>query len=391
MFTKRNKDSGRKSRKSRAKRQYQSYYLFFPAACLLAALAVPMYVMAVLTGSGWPPGLLGAGHGHELVFGFGLALVAGYTLGPQPMSELSFIFAIWLAARVTWIFFPEWPSAEILSPVFTLYLARPVVPRFYAAKKWRNRLTGPIIMVLCLAAVMWGLADPLRVLELPAPSDRSLLHLSVLGLLLLMTFMGGRIIAPAVAGTLEKRGIPLDARVQPRIEGALLITLSLTMITISFSLLTGFAALLLLVAGGLIVARTLRWKLWLCTDRPDLVVFGIGYLWLAAGSVVTGLALLTDSSPAASMHLITVGAMGTLSAGVMLRLYWQRLRKTPPPANIVWAVAILIAGATLTRLGAGSQPFDSPILLSTSATLWSITFLALTVHLLWMRARGKTQ
>jgi uncharacterized protein involved in response to NO len=209
--------------------------------------------------------------------------------------------------------------------------------------------------------------------------------------LLLMTFMGGRIIAPAVAGTLEKRGIPLEARVQPRIEGALLITLSLAMITVSFALLTAVAALLLLVAGGLIVARALRWKLWLCTDRPDLMVFGIGYLWLAAGAVATGLSLLTDSSPAASLHLITVGALGTLSCSVMLRLYWQRLRKSPPPAGIVWPIAIVIAGSTLTRLAAGNQPFDSPILLSTSAALWSITFLTLALHLLWMRARGKTQ
>ncbi|WP_339804863.1 hypothetical protein [uncultured Marinobacter sp.] len=49
----------------------------FPAAALGAALAVPFSIYAVLSGSGWPPGLLGAGHGHELIFGFALALVAG--------------------------------------------------------------------------------------------------------------------------------------------------------------------------------------------------------------------------------------------------------------------------------------------------------------------------
>lgn len=61
-----------------------TFWLFFPAASLWAAAVVPLSIYAVLSGSGWPPGLIGAGHGHELIFGFALALIAGYTLGPQP-------------------------------------------------------------------------------------------------------------------------------------------------------------------------------------------------------------------------------------------------------------------------------------------------------------------
>ncbi|MEJ6655217.1 MAG: NnrS family protein, partial [Pseudomonas sp.] len=57
-----------------------AFLLFFPLAALLAAGVVPLSVWAVLAGSGWPPGLLSSGHGHELIFGFALALIAGYTL-----------------------------------------------------------------------------------------------------------------------------------------------------------------------------------------------------------------------------------------------------------------------------------------------------------------------
>ena len=52
-----------------------------------------MSIYAALSGYGWPPGLIGAGHGHELIFGFALALIAGYTLGPQPRRAPVLLFA----------------------------------------------------------------------------------------------------------------------------------------------------------------------------------------------------------------------------------------------------------------------------------------------------------
>ncbi|MEC9386513.1 MAG: NnrS family protein, partial [Pseudomonadota bacterium] len=202
-----------------------SFWLFFPAASLWAAAVVPLSIYAVLSGSGWPPGLIGAGHGHELIFGFALALIAGYTLGPQPWRVLVPLFGLWLAARFVWLLAPDTLVAQLLSPAFALLLAWHVVPRFQAAKKWRNKIAGPLILVLCLMALIYFLTQA----GLPLPDTRRLLQTTILGLLLLMTFMGGRIIAPAVAGTLEKRGIPLEARVQPHIEGALLVVLPIAM------------------------------------------------------------------------------------------------------------------------------------------------------------------
>ncbi len=304
---------------------------FFPAASLLAALLVPLSVWSGGSGSGWPPGLLGAGHGHELIFGFALALVAGYTLGPQPRRILLPLFGLWLLARLSWLLLPGSTAAGLLTPAFALTLAWLVVPRFNAAKKWRNKLTGPLILLICLlAAGYWliGLVDwrPGGLL----PDRRQLMQGTVLGLLLLMTFMGGRIIAPAVAGTLEKKGIALEARVQPRIEGALLVLLGGALVLTLIPSGRPLAGALLVAAAALIVVRTLRWQLWRCPERPDLLVFGIGYLWLAAGSLLSGIALLTAAPLAPALHLITVAALGTLSTSVMLRLAWQRSQRCFP-------------------------------------------------------------
>ncbi|WP_288370738.1 NnrS family protein [uncultured Marinobacter sp.] len=355
-----------------------AFWLFFPAAAFWAALVVPLSLFAVLSGTGWPPGLIGAGHGHELVFGFALALIAGYTLGPQPWRILGPLFGLWLAARVSWLLAPDWLVSQLLSPAFALLLARYVVPRFQAAKKWRNKVAGPLILVLCLMALVYFLVRA----GLPFPDTRVLLHTAIIGLLLLMTFMGGRIIAPAVAGTLEKKGIPLEARVQPLIEGWLLAILPLAMVCILFTATEILAGLLLLAASLLIIVRVARWKLWHCTDRPDLLVLAIGYLWLAAGAAVTGVHLVAGHALLPALHVIAVGALGTLSCSVMLRLAWQRACRRFPPAWQVLVIAVLIALASVGRYLAGPLPFSQPALLWLAAGAWSLAYLGLFAQLL---------
>lgn len=377
---------------TRRKQKPQAFWLFFPAASLLAAIAVPLSVWAVWSGTGWPAGLLGAGHGHELIFGFALALVAGYTLGPQPVSLLYPLLGLWLTARLSWILLPETFLAQLLGPAFALLLAWHVVPRFNAAKKWRNKIVGPLILLICLLALVFWLSTALySPLAAWLPGPFPLMHSAIAGLLLLMTFMGGRLIAPAVAGTLEKKGIPLEARVQPRIEGLLILLLGFSIFLMAFpaaNLLTGS---LLVIASGLLAIRIFRWKLWLCPERPDLLVLALGYSWLAIGALATGLALLQGTLPAPALHLITIGALGTLSASVMLRLAWQRSHRKPPPAGEVFSIAALMAVAAISRFLAGPSPFGAPVLLWLSAGSWALAYLWVTVRLLILSKHSKTR
>lgn len=374
------------------RKNIHAFWLFFPAASLFAALTVPLSIYSVLSGTGWPPGLLGAGHGHELIFGFALALIAGYTLGPQPDRVLTLLFALWLLARVSWILAPESIAAQLLSPAFALLLARYAVPRFQAAKKWRNRIAGPLILLLCLLSVLFWLASNTLAASAPAiPDSRQVLTTAIVGLLLLMTFIGGRIIAPAVAGTLEKRGIPLEARVQPHVEGTLLATLLLALLLSFLPVAAPAMGLLLLVAGLLIVVRAVRWKFWHCRNRPDLLVLALGYLWLAAGAGASGLRLVQESDPVPFMHLITIGALGTLSTSVMLRLAWQRARRMTPPTWQVVGIASGMAIAAIARLYAGNAPFLEPAALWLAAASWSCIygFVALQTILLFRHSGNR--
>lgn len=90
---------------------------------------------------------------------------------------------------------------------------------------------------------------------------------------------------------------------------------------------------------------------------------------------------MQETDPISSLHLITVGALGSLSSSVMLRLAWQRARRTPPPSWQVIGIAAGIAVAALTRFDAGVTPFANPQLIWLSAVSWScayaLTFLQL--------------
>ncbi|WP_372964494.1 NnrS family protein [Marinobacter sp.] len=370
-----------------AGKPFYAFWLFFPAASLWAALAVPLSIFAVTSGTGWPPGLLGAGHGHELIFGFALALVAGYTLGLQPWRVLAPLFLLWITARLFWLMAPSLLISQALSVAFALLLARHVVPRFQAAKKWRNKIAGPLILTICLAALAYALSH----YGFPLPDTRSIMQAAILGLLLLMTFIGGRIIAPAVAGTLEKQGVPLEARVQPRIEGTLLILLPVALLCMFTPLTARISGLLLVVCAVLILIRALRWKLWHCPDRPDLLVLAIGYLWLAAGAGVTGLHLLTFSPPLPALHIITIGALGTLSSSVMLRLAWQRAHRSFPPRWQVLTIAIAMTVAVISRYMAGATPYGQPEMLWISAASWSLSYTGVAVQVLLLYRRSVTR
>lgn len=154
---------------SRIARRVQGHALFFPAAAAYAAFALPASMASMLGLMPAIPGLaFGAGHGHEMLFGFALAVVAGNQLGPTPVGRLAALFGAWAIARIAFLAAPHSIVAALAGGAFALLLV----------------------------------------------------GLLLLGLLML--FMGGRIIAPAAAGQFYRQGEDLAARVQPRIEGWLI-------------------------------------------------------------------------------------------------------------------------------------------------------------------------
>lgn len=352
---------------------------FFPAAAAYAALALPVSVLA-MQGSIVGPRALAhpLGHAHEMLVGFALGVVAGYQLPPMARGRLGILFGLWLAGRVLFLAFPGSLAASAADTLFVLILAMYIAPRlFVAAKKLRNLALPLVLSGLCVAAALFdaflhvALAVPLQALVLAF----------VLLLCALMLFMGGRILAPAVAGQFYRQGRNLATRVQPRIEAALLIVVGIAIVATAFPRAGAVVRLACVAAGLLAFARLARWHIWECRGRPDLICLGIGYTWLAFGLVALG---ASDTGPlrTAAIHCVTVGALGTLTFNVMAGtvMLRARLERADEP-RLVWGTALIAAAAVL-RIGGALAGAAAPLMLVAAAACWCAAYLIL----LWLLA-----
>lgn len=359
---------------------------WFPVAAFYAALILPWSVLGQL---GWvwaPPGLQhGLGHAHEMLFGFALAVVAGYVLGPRKKPELLTLIGLWLGARLTFLLWPASVAAALFNAAFIVTLVYQVAPTYLrTAKKWRNKSIAFILLGLMLTVLLF---HGFFLTQHPHLIYPVLLE-AVLLLSALMFFMDGRMLAPAMAGHLQSQSRLLKDRVQPRIEGSMLILLALVLVANVIPLTSArvVTALLLFACATLTLVRTLRWRIWHCLDRADLLALLLGYFWLMAGWTLVGLALLFNWPLTPVLHAITVGALGTLTLSVMARARMHRVLKDPNAKPWFYATTLLIAAAALLRMSA-----DSLAMLVVAAACWSLAYvclLALLLYIAWCEKKG---
>ena len=341
---------------------------WFPVAALYGALILPWSVLGQAGLAAAPAGLHdGLGHAHEMLFGFALAVVAGYTLKPGRQDASALLLLTWLAARLAFLLAPASRLALGLNGLFVVGLALLVAPTYLRASKWSNRSVAFIILGLALAALSFHLARRQRDLHTIALT-------AVLLLSALMFFMGGRILAPAIAGHVRTRRAPLVHVVQPRLEVALLCVLAAGIVCAALGtpLAQRAAGALLLGAAALAMVRIARWRFWWCHDQPDLLALLCGYLWLVAGWVLTSAALLLERPPVTALHAITAGALGTLTYTVMLRT--RMFRCAGDAQRLAWgyAGALLLGAAAIVRLTG-----TSPAHLVAASACWSSAYVLL--------------
>ncbi len=343
---------------------------FFLTAALFAVVAP--WLLLPLPGQG--TGLVDSTvHARGMLFGLVGALIAGYLGGKLLGWHMAVLLGLWFAGRLSEVFAADTPLMHFCYAGFGLGLALLVVPRFSTAKKWRNRLTGPTLAAItCFPLLL--LAG--KAIEL---DYRSAIHSLAILVAWLMFYMGGRFITPLLARAYANLGDKSPQRIQPLLEGAVMILLLLAAVLRLFPVPNPLVGALLGLAGILIIVRLARWRLFRLGPRHvDLKGLGAGYLWLGAGLVAFSVSLSGHLEQAASLHLITIGALGTLSSTVMLKSTHTTGRGRP----IVYYTMIALVGlACLARVATGVTPDLRTPLLYGSAALWSVNFLLVACHL----------
>lgn len=358
-----------------ASRTVPAHAVLFPAATVFAALAVPLWALQYAGVLGPPPGFgPGAWHGHEMIFGYALAVVGGFLVTRASRMAVLALVCAWVAGRVVFLSVDLPPLVEGI-----VLLAYPVclftlggVPFLRGAKSWQNRIFAPLIAAFALAelAYLTGAFGALA-----GGEGRGL----VLGLdlvTLLLFVMGGRVISAATSGAVRRKSGLVTRRAQPRLEAlglASLVTLAVLDFLGGPAVATAAAAL---GSAAVVMARLVRWRAWQVTGFVPVSSLHLGYAWLGLG-----LALRASSEaygapgPVDAFHGVAVGALGTLTLAMMARVSLQRGRwEIAFPATVVAAV-VLITAATLFRLLA-AVPEVRPGMVAAAAVCWSAAFVA---------------
>lgn len=353
---------------------------FFLAGSLFAMVAIPLWIGA-WTGlwSGLQPtgGWL-AWHRHEMLFGFAMAIVAGFLLtagqtwtGQPGVSgnRLMALAMVWLLARLGWLF--GLPVA-LLIPLDLLFLLG--VTGLMARMLWvvRQKRNYPIIAVLSL---MLG-ADVL-VLCGVALGDDGLQRQGVLaGLWLvaaLMAIIGGRVIP-----FFTQRGLGRTEAVKPWLWLDVALLLGTGLIAVLYAVGVALVphallgVLFLAVAAGHLL-RLARWYdagIW---RVPLLWSLHLAMLWLVVAAV--GLALwnfgvLVNSS--AALHALSVGSMSGLILAMIARVTLGHTgRPLQLPPGIVGAFVLFNLGAASRVFLATEWPMAG---LWLAAACWALAF-----------------
>ncbi len=351
---------------------------FFLAAGLWAPASLALWLL-FLFGYVAPPTAADPllWHMHEMLFGFGVAAVAGFLLtaipnwtGRLPLQgwPLVVLWLLWVAGRVIGL------ASNLSGPIigaaidlsFLAALLAAITREIVAGRNWRNLpMVAALTLLLTANALMQAQAIGL------AETATSGVRLGLAVLLIMIALVGGRIIPSFTRNWLAKRG---DARLPGAFGAVDRFALAATVL----GLTAWVAALppmivgpLLIVAGLAAAIRLARWRGRLTFSEPLLLVLHVGHGWLAIGLAMLGTSEVWHALPSSSaLHALTVGAIGTMTLAVMTRATLGHTGRELTAGLGTMAIFALINGAAVARVGAGLSDGGYLSLLALAGAAW---------------------
>lgn len=358
---------------------------FFLLAGIYAIVPTGVLIWAMTSGR-WLDGALPllVWHGHEMLFGFVAAAIAGFLLtavptwtGTRAVSGLPLIglVLIWLAGRA--LMSPWAQSSHVLAqaasiaffPALAVTIAIPLI----RTRNFRNLPFLLLLAVLFLAEAGFHA----RFFSWTEGQSIDGLRLTINTVALMIVVVGGRITPAFTRNALRAMRREVTIRSHPAIDRAAILSIVAVLLGDIFVIDSALTGWLALVSSGVLLLRLAGWGGLRTLDIPLLWVLHLGTLWLAVAFALKALWLLGSFGWAVNwMHAFTAGAFGTMILGVMTRV---ALGHTGRPLEISRAVVVsymLVSAAALTRVfGPWLAPSNYTSVLAISIAVWAAAFL----------------
>lgn len=347
-------------------------------------------VFSILVVGAWVFSLHGAGlpfatalwHGHEMLFGFAMAAVAGFSLtavatwtGRPAVNgfPLAFLLVSWLAGRLVMAFSGGLPVnlvllLDMLFPVLlTLLLGREII----GARNLRNY---PLLVIMSVVILLNALYHLGARQWLPG-ADRLALYLMIHTIVLLVVIIAGRIVPAFTANWLRQQGkdrLPVNTTWLNRLAVALTVAVALASGFYPSHPVTGALALAAALAHG---SRLSRWRGFSTLSNPLLFVLHVAYCWLPAGYALLAFAVFGWMfSPTAALHALTMGAIGSMVLAVTTRVALGHTGRPLHAARLTVLAYWVFMLAALVRVFGPLTGIDYLSLMDLAAAGWVLAY-----------------
>lgn len=363
---------------------------FFLLGALFSLLSLLVW-LAFWHGNLWltPYGGMLWWHQHEMLFGFGSAIIAGFLLtavqnwtGRPGLSgwPLLALVSLWLTARLLLAYAAHLPAWLLLLidgaflPLVALAMAKLVI----SVRMWRNLMFVPVLLALALT----NIAMHAGVMSGNALLIREAGHLAMLIITLVMVLLGGRVIP---FFTSRKLGVSQPERtrsIEIASMGALAAVVLLQAIIMVSSLRANTVLAALLVIAAISNAwRLSHWKGWLTWREPLLWGLHLSYAFIPLGLAMWAWQLFTGQRVETALHALAIGSMGTMMLAMMSRVslgHTGRAIRTLPGIGV--ALAVLLIAALLRSIWLMLFPQSSHWVYSVVIIAWCLSYLVFVLH-----------
>ena len=368
---------------------------FFMAACLFGLVAIPFWMLIwqgeLSLNSALPPV---DWHSHEMIFGYGAAVIAGFLFTAVPNwtggmptrgRPLLLMLILWLSGRVA-VFgllpLPWWCVA-LIDSAFLIVLAILIAREIIAGRNWRN------LMVLIPVSLL-SLANLFFFAEVAWTGEAAVgRRLGLALLIFLVLLIGGRILPSFTRNWLNKAG---HSRLPAPFGGfdklSLLVSAPALVIWVIWPQ-TPVAAAFILMAGLLQFIRLGRWCGFATWHNPILAMLHVAFFFAPLGMIANAAAAMGLLSADVGLHIWGIGAIGGMTVAVMMRAtmgHTGRALVSGPVLNLAFAGLVLALIGRLWRyveLPAGLTGLDL------AALLWTASFALLCWRLVPWLASGR--
>lgn len=359
---------------------------FFLFAAISAVLLMLNWVMGFI--NGWSISTqypVYSWHSHEMVFGYTVAVIAGFLLtsvrnwtGVDTPSgkPLAALLLLWLAGRILPLTPIDMLWLSVIDIAFLPVLAISIAVPIIRVKQWNNLFFVPLLLLLATA----NAAFHAGIMNLLFDGVKFGLFGGLALIVVLLVIMGGRVI-----GFFIERGLNLPPRKIKGLDSTLVVMTFISMLG-QFVMPVDILFYIVVITSVLHVIRMISWHHRGIWRVPLLWILYTGYGWLTIGFILNAIEVWGMSNPALPavdvlrhqslvIHAFTAGAIGVITLGMMSRVTLGHTGRAMQSHIVMNAAFALINLAVVVRV---FLPMFMPSLtlnwIELSGGLWALAF-----------------